>query len=135
MCPQLYTHASLMLTNTCLGERIQYEATTAAIFMAGIFLSFLADFFGARFIIWRQGKGRTPASDDERHPTPSSTEFKSPPVTDDNCAAVMHNHADDSHSHTHGYADEKVGVIVLEAGIIFHSFCKLRSVLHLPYSY
>ncbi|KAI1865069.1 uncharacterized protein JN550_008615 [Neoarthrinium moseri] len=39
----LYTHANLMFTNQCLSG-IDYEATTSAIVMAGIFLSFIVDF-------------------------------------------------------------------------------------------
>ncbi|KAI8957012.1 Zip-domain-containing protein [Daldinia sp. FL1419] len=35
----LFTHAELMFTNECLGE-LTYEATTAAIVMAGMFLAF-----------------------------------------------------------------------------------------------
>jgi zinc transporter 1/2/3 len=51
----LFTHADLMFGNSCLGE-LQYEGTTAAIFMAGLMLSFLVDYCGARFVQWRQKK-------------------------------------------------------------------------------
>lgn len=44
-----------MFSNSCLGE-LQYEGTMAAIFMAGLFLSFLVDYLGARFVQWRQNK-------------------------------------------------------------------------------
>ena len=39
----LYTHAQLMFTNPCL-EGIEFEGTTSAIVMAGLFVSFLVDF-------------------------------------------------------------------------------------------
>jgi zinc transporter 1/2/3 len=51
----LFTHADLMFSNKCLGV-LQYEGTTAAIFMAGLFLSFVVDYLGARFVQWRSGK-------------------------------------------------------------------------------
>ncbi|OTA90600.1 hypothetical protein M434DRAFT_390202 [Hypoxylon sp. CO27-5] len=38
----LFTHAQLMFTNECLGE-LQYEATTAAIVMAGLFFAFVVE--------------------------------------------------------------------------------------------
>ncbi|KAH3007612.1 hypothetical protein KXV73_008399 [Aspergillus fumigatus] len=48
----LYTHANLMFTNECLGE-LEYEATTSAVVMAGIFLSFLFEYIGHRIILAR----------------------------------------------------------------------------------
>ncbi|KAH8885363.1 zinc/iron transporter protein [Thozetella sp. PMI_491] len=39
----LYTHATLMFTNECL-TGIEYEGTTSAVVMAGIILSFIADY-------------------------------------------------------------------------------------------
>ncbi|KAL6408276.1 hypothetical protein AUP68_08131 [Ilyonectria robusta] len=59
----LYTHASMMLTNECLGE-LQYEATTSAIIMAGLFLSFLIEFIVQRAIRWQaKKKSETDESD------------------------------------------------------------------------
>ncbi|RYP51487.1 hypothetical protein DL768_003171 [Monosporascus sp. mg162] len=43
----LYTHATLMLTNDCLGE-VRYESTTSAIVMAGLFVSFLIEYVSHR---------------------------------------------------------------------------------------
>ncbi|RYO83404.1 hypothetical protein DL766_006817 [Monosporascus sp. MC13-8B] len=43
----LYTHATLMLTNDCLGE-LKYESTTSAIVMAGLFVSFLIEYISHR---------------------------------------------------------------------------------------
>ncbi|KAH9907816.1 Zip-domain-containing protein [Xylariomycetidae sp. FL2044] len=72
----LFTHAQLMLTNECLGE-MKYEATTAALLMAGLFLTFVIEHGSHRIArkYWSRSK----------------------------------------------YGDEVISVMVLEAGIIFHS--------------
>ncbi|CAH0019185.1 unnamed protein product [Clonostachys rhizophaga] len=45
----LYTHASMMFSNDCVGE-LEYEGVTSAIVMAGIFLSFLVEYVGHRIV-------------------------------------------------------------------------------------
>lgn len=114
----LFTHADLMLTNDCIGE-LQYEGVTAAIFMAGLFLSFLVDYIGARFILWRQNKRS--AADNEVRSAQASGESKIDSATPDGNATLTHDDDRGSHVHMHGNADEKIGVMVLEAGILFHS--------------
>ncbi|KAK4185396.1 putative zinc-regulated transporter [Podospora australis] len=59
----LYTHAVLMFQNECLGD-LGYEATASAILMAGLFLSFLIEYAGIRFMQWHQAKeaARSPES-------------------------------------------------------------------------
>ena len=42
---KLYSHAALTFANRCIGN-IGYEGTVSAIFMAGLFLSFLVDYLG-----------------------------------------------------------------------------------------
>ena len=76
---QLLTHATLMLTNECIGEQ-EYESTSTAILMAGLFISFLIEYTTHRVAktFWDRSR----------------------------------------------YNDELVGVMILEAGIIFHSICK-----------
>ncbi|KHO01040.1 Zinc/iron permease [Metarhizium album ARSEF 1941] len=54
----LFTHASLMFTNKCIGD-LGYEGTTSAILMAGIFLSFLVEYIGQRIVF---AKARSVAS-------------------------------------------------------------------------
>lgn len=117
----LFTHADLMFGNECLGE-LTYEGTTAAIFMAGLFLSFLVDYLGARFVQWRQNKRVgsspeiTPATGDDKSANTSSS-------------AAPNNEFMRSHGlpHAHGPMhaptpmEEKINVMNLEAGIIFHS--------------
>ncbi|KAF4469286.1 zinc transporter [Fusarium albosuccineum] len=46
----LFTHAFLMFSNECIGE-LGYEATTSAILMAGLFLSFLIEYIGHRIVL------------------------------------------------------------------------------------
>jgi zinc transporter 1/2/3 len=116
----LFTHAELMFGNECLGE-LQYEGTTAAIFMAGLFLSFLADYVGARFVQWRQKKYA--GSDAEVRPADAGSD-----KAGSTSSAPDHEH---SHGHHHGSVSnsspmaEKINVMNLEAGIIFHSIRKL----------
>lgn len=120
----LFTHAELMFGNECLGE-LKYEGTTAAIFMAGLFLSFLVDYLGARFVQWRQNKH-------------AGSNAEVPPATDDNKSAGSSSTPDHDFNRSHGLAhthgavravspmEEKINVMNLEAGIIFHSIRKSR---------
>lgn len=105
-----------MFTNECLG-RLSYEATTAAIFLAGVFISFLVDWLGARFIVWRQSNN--PGHDEEVRTSPASDESKGALTTPNSSVVDPSDH--DQHVHMHGHSEEKVGVWVLEAGVVFHS--------------
>ncbi|KAK8084464.1 hypothetical protein PG997_005735 [Apiospora hydei] len=60
---QLFTHASLMFQNKCLGE-IDYEATPAAILLAGVFVSFAVDFLSHRFFSRRQADEQQQANNE-----------------------------------------------------------------------
>lgn len=122
-----------MFTNDCLGE-LAYEATTAAVFLAGLFLSFLVDYLGSRFVMWRQGKkghshshGHTHGhGHDAEQSAPSAADAKKESGTPNSSAIFAYTDDDDHSSHInfHVAAEEKVGVWVLEAGIIFHSLRK-----------
>lgn len=83
----LYTHASMMFANDCVGE-LDYEGTTSAIVMAGLFLSFLVEYFGSRIVIHKTRK-------------------MSGIGIEERAKAVLQT--------------EVVSIIVMEAGIIFHS--------------
>ncbi|KAH6850108.1 hypothetical protein B0I37DRAFT_413531 [Chaetomium sp. MPI-CAGE-AT-0009] len=87
----LFTHAELMFGNECLGE-LQYEATTAAILMAGLFISFLIEYLGYRFVK-SQAKKSAAAQSMEGGAVPAQS-LRSL---------------------------ELVSVYVMEAGVIFHS--------------
>lgn len=125
----LFTHAQLMFGSECLGE-LKYEGVTAAIFMAGLFLSFVVDYAGARFVQWRGTKstesnaevaGTTQAGDDKSAGSSASI----PPQNE-----FMRSHG---LPHAHGPMreatplEEKINVMNLEAGIIFHSIRKLST--------
>ena len=79
-----------MFTNECLGP-LSFEATAASIVMAGIFLSFLVDYLGQRYVQYR--------SDTQEKTESASTEVET--------------------------SNETLKVLILEAGIIFHSLRKL----------
>lgn len=117
----LFTHADLMFGNECLGE-LQYEGTTAAVFLAGLFLSFLADYLGARFVQWRAKKQTTIDSEISGTPTNGSDKGLSASSTPENEFNRSHGipHA---HGPVHNATpmEEKINVLNLEAGIIFHS--------------
>ncbi|OAL51578.1 Zip-domain-containing protein [Pyrenochaeta sp. DS3sAY3a] len=116
----LFTHAQLMFANQCLGT-LEYEGTTSAIFMAGLFLSFVIDYLGARFVQWRQSKHagsstEVAATGDDKSGANSATSGSG--------NEFMRSHG---LPHAHGPMhqatpmEEKINVMNLEAGIIFHS--------------
>jgi zinc transporter 1/2/3 len=119
----LFTHAELMFSNKCLGT-LQYEGTTAAIFMAGLILSFFIDYLGARFVQWRLSKhvGGPEAVVAAGSDKSGSTSASASPEHEFN-----HSHG---LPHAHGSIraatpmEEKINVMNLEAGIIFHSIRK-----------
>jgi len=109
----LYTHAYLMFTSSCL-TGIEYEATTSAVVMAGLFVAFLVEYLGYRFVKSRSTRG--------------SSEEGSTIVA----AADKHTHGSGAPgsalqdiSHSHAPADfnpnTPLAVSVMEAGILFHS--------------
>ncbi|KIW07394.1 hypothetical protein, variant [Verruconis gallopava] len=104
----LYTHATLMFENECLGE-LSYEATTSAIIMAGILLSFAIEYCSRRILTWRQSE-RAPAESEEGDLANKSQAREA-------LATVRRRH--------HGFGSlkeaDKLSVSVLEAGLIFHS--------------
>ncbi|KFY23974.1 hypothetical protein V493_05526 [Pseudogymnoascus sp. VKM F-4281 (FW-2241)] len=126
----LLTHAELMFGNECLGE-LQYEATTTGIAMAGAFIAFLIEYFGHRLASWRRNsllatQQLTPSNPKEEiaqsadaikghgHNHGSHSDSDSPP----GLAALSHHHAEPC---TPANPNDTMTVIVLEAGIIFHS--------------
>ncbi|KAJ5675948.1 hypothetical protein N7462_008845 [Penicillium macrosclerotiorum] len=112
----LYTHASLMFTNECLGE-LDYEATTSAVVMAGIFLAFLSEYAGHRFMAARARIA--PSSTVETPETQLSSHKASPPSTQPSNLVHL--------GHSHGLPldptkpNSKFSVLVMEAGVLFHS--------------
>ncbi|KAI5803508.1 zinc/iron transporter [Peziza echinospora] len=109
----LLTHANLMFTNRCIGE-LPFESTTNAIAMAGIFVSFLVEYIGDRFVQHRANRRRSDnpivGVSPKEVPGDGGSEQTSGEATNVG-----------GHGHVHGGKDDKVGIIVMEAGIIFHS--------------
>lgn len=99
---QLFTHANLMFANDCLVGYELFEGTTATIFMAGMLISFLVDFVAHH----KAGCSSHPA-----HGATSEIGSRATP----------------SHTSTPSKRTEASNVLILEAGIIFHSVCKLVS--------
>ncbi|EHY59676.1 hypothetical protein ABEF92_008234 [Exophiala dermatitidis] len=138
----LYTHATLMFTNECLGE-LEYEGTTSAIVMAGLFLAFLFEYLGHRYVIARSRKLQPEETEDGRA-------WGATTGANGERTAAVHGKEDDSDlahqgpetevghtephgrtlaslGHSHGPAidpskpNSKLSVMVMEAGILFHS--------------
>ncbi|KAF2846709.1 Zip-domain-containing protein [Plenodomus tracheiphilus IPT5] len=118
----LFTHAHLMFGSECLGE-LQYEGVTAAIFMAGLFLSFFVDYLGARFVQWRQNKRVASSAEVAASGVDTKSATRSTP------SPTEEHDFNRSHGlpHAHGPMreatpmEEKINVMNLEAGIVFHS--------------
>ncbi|KAL4971021.1 putative ZIP Zinc transporter [Aspergillus stella-maris] len=119
----LYTHAELMFGNECLGE-LEYEATTSAVVMAGIFLSFLTEYLGHRYILARTARSTNTTTQQ----TDNSSNVSSKSAADAAAATQPqpHNHTTlATLGHHHGgdptNPNTKLSVMVMEAGVIFHS--------------
>ncbi|KAJ5789720.1 uncharacterized protein N7518_006731 [Penicillium psychrosexuale] len=115
----LYTHANLMFTNECLGE-LEYEATTSAVVVAGIFIAFLLEYIGHRIIVARHSKNisaGTIPSESQQTQQKGQHEHSSAQQQQSTLASLSHNHG----SIDLTGPDSKFSVVVMEAGILFHS--------------
>jgi zinc transporter 1/2/3 len=105
-----------MFSNPCLGE-LGYEATTAAILMAGLFTSFLVEYFAHRFAHSRQSTVvQTTVEASKEAQTPSSDGSITPQSS--------------INEHQKNKADA-LNALVLESGILFHSLCELHDCSHM----
>lgn len=107
-----------MFSNECLGE-LEYEATTSAVVMAGIFLSFLTEYIGHRYILARSARSG------DSSPQRVDNDF-SKSAAEQAAAQQTHQHsALAGLGHHHGgdptNPNTKLSVLVMEAGVIFHS--------------
>lgn len=124
----LFTHAQLMFSNECLGE-LSYEGTTAAIFLGGLFLSFLVDYGSKRFLLWRQGRREKHggSADVDAETAGAHEDAKGASVSPSTNAVVPpspspdHAHGDPIEHAPTSSPDATLNVLVLETGIIFHS--------------
>lgn len=106
-----------MFGNSCLGE-LKYEATATSIAMAGAFLAFLVDYASHRLGHWRRqkteiaGEEGTDNNVDEAQTAVEETRPKPAPT-------AISSHTADKTMATN--SSDAISVLVLEAGIIFHS--------------
>ncbi|RMZ91263.1 hypothetical protein DV736_g1482, partial [Chaetothyriales sp. CBS 134916] len=130
----LFTHASLMFNNECLGV-LEYESTTSAVVMAGIVMAFLFEYIGHRIILARgrrSGAESMPVCEDgsvtaegsntqDKGSTPhvrGASESLVQSYGSNNLANLGHNHGN---PHDPANPNSKLSVMVMEAGILFHS--------------
>ncbi|OJJ64233.1 hypothetical protein ASPSYDRAFT_38918 [Aspergillus sydowii CBS 593.65] len=111
-----------MFGNECLGE-LEYEATTSAVVMAGIFLAFLTEYIGHRYILARSAR-RACSGDSSPQRVVDNGSNKS--AAEQAPAQPTHQHsALAGLGHHHGgdptNPNTKLSVLVMEAGVIFHS--------------
>ncbi|KAI9375188.1 Zinc/iron permease [Aspergillus egyptiacus] len=116
----LYTHADLMFGNPCLGS-LEYEATTSAIVMAGIFLSFLTEYLGHRYIHARNARiagtgSPQPADNGSGASSKCAADQAHQPHQHVTLAGLGHHHGGDPTN-----PNSKVSVLVMEIGVVFHS--------------
>lgn len=104
-----------MFSNECLGP-LAYEATTASIVMAGLFITFLIEYIGNRVISSRSS--RMKQEGDLEPTTPDGKSDQLNPQTNPAITSLGHDH------HSGHNSIDKLSVIILEAGIVFHSISK-----------
>ncbi|KAF8456135.1 ZIP zinc transporter-domain-containing protein [Kalaharituber pfeilii] len=128
----LITHANLLFGNPCVGE-LKYEATSTAIVMAGAFSAFIVEYIADRILQTRANKqksdgsaeGVVPAVRDKEVPGSGNGSLGELPgsqngSTSAQAGQVYHSHS--GHGHSHGpLLHDKLAVLVMEGGIIFHS--------------
>ncbi|OBT60598.1 hypothetical protein VE03_10040 [Pseudogymnoascus sp. 23342-1-I1] len=120
----LLTHAELMFGNECLGE-LKYEATTTAIAMGGAFVAFLIEYFGHRLATWRRrtlSAASASASAPNEETAAAGADLKGHSHSDSDSpglAALSHHYNTEPCSSVN--PNDTITVLVLEAGIIFHS--------------
>lgn len=110
----LLFHAFVYFNNSCIGT-LQYEAASAAIAMAAVYVAFLLDFIGLRSVRRRVWQARQALLLRNR-PDISSEDDKSPgtpdEVSNDSASALLDREE---------FKLNKWSIVSLEAGIIFHS--------------
>lgn len=102
-----------MFSNKCLGA-LEYEATTSAVVMAGIFLSFLVEYLGHRLIDSRATRSpqENTAYQTQQDDTDKGSRDGSSHQSRNAFLAVDHHQ---------GGPNNKITVVVMEVGILFHS--------------
>lgn len=119
-------HAAIQFDNPCLGE-LQYEATVMALAMAGAFIAFLVDYTGVQYLRKKQrydmdrfgNQNARVAGMRIRHIHLDKFETSTVQVEDVTAETdrMMRLEAMRKSSND----EEKLGVVIMEGGIIFHS--------------
>ncbi|GAA5853026.1 hypothetical protein JCM8547_004776 [Rhodosporidiobolus lusitaniae] len=114
----LLYHSFIMFGNTCLGELV-FEPAAAAISMAGVYVVFGVDFFVMRWLKNRANHRSSVATLAEADgPTATSRSAS----LDKQAEALGHSHGLVTNEHTDFSSPQAhFDVMILEAGIIFHS--------------
>ncbi|KAI5908340.1 Fe(2+) transport protein 1 [Candida parapsilosis] len=105
----LMTHAFLMWSNECI--HLAYEGTGASITMAGIFIAFVIEYIAYRFLSYRLSKlagSKENASEDD-----AVINEVTKTVSDEEETTSLNGSSKAMH--------DKLSVVILEAGIVFHS--------------
>src|SRR5690554_4716653 len=108
----------------CLGK-LAYEATTTAIAMGGAFIAFLIEYFGHRLASWRRrsiSEKQTASSslkEEAMQVEPVKGHSHAAPAGGPGLAALSHHYNTEPCSPA--TPNDTISVLVLEAGIIFHS--------------
>ncbi|ODQ55188.1 Zinc/iron permease, partial [Saitoella complicata NRRL Y-17804] len=115
----LLTHAQMMFASPCVGE-LGYEGTATSIVMAGIFIAFIVEYLGYRFVESRRHAHSRSASLTPSDVSPSATAIEKGP---NNVAShpVHGAHGVPDEAHAEPESVTKLSVAVMEAGIVFHS--------------
>ncbi|BFZ64379.1 high-affinity Zn(2+) transporter zrt1 [Saitoella coloradoensis] len=115
----LLTHAQLMFASPCVGE-LEYEGTATSIVMAGIFIAFIVEYLGYRFVESRRHAHSRQASLTPSDVSPSATAIeKGPGAVASHPVHGAHGVPDEVHAEPESVT--KLSVAVMEAGIVFHS--------------
>ncbi|RKF55755.1 Zinc-regulated transporter 1 [Golovinomyces cichoracearum] len=118
----LLTHAMLMFANPCLGQ-LKYESTATSIAMAGAFIAFLVDYISHRLAQWHRAKASSEIIESEKDLSNDSSKdvyVKASAIIPEalNLTSCSHHN---SGNVTVGLTNHWVSLLILEAGIIFHS--------------
>jgi zinc transporter 1/2/3 len=116
-------HAFLDFANPCVGE-LEYESTSMAISMGGAFISFLVDYAGIQWLAAKTKSHTLPYTS----PTRSSAYFL-PPHRDAKQQIDIYTMETSEPSNSDlversRIDKEKLSVMIMEGGIIFHSIRK-----------
>ncbi|VVT46902.1 uncharacterized protein SAPINGB_P001444 [Magnusiomyces paraingens] len=119
----LSTHATLMFSSECVGT-LSYEGVSTSIMLAGLFIAFLIEYTFNRLLSNRQKKLQRKNSCDgqvlEQKPTTGSDNEN---MNNEKHQVQVSQVPNGGHNHSDSLIDphDKLSVMIMEAGIVFHS--------------